>query len=123
MRTVADMVKALEGLPPMTPVQVGLVRPDGGRVVREIDAIEAQEGGIVLLIEGRTPGAASEAPVAHMIEANQTGEAVAARARTSRWRAMTYAIGVATATATRAAADAVSRELRAARRSGCSSKA
>jgi hypothetical protein len=78
MRTVADMVKALEGLPPMTPVQVGLVGPDGGRVVREIDAIEAQEGGIVLLVEGRTPGAASEAPVAHMIEADQTGEAVAA---------------------------------------------
>jgi hypothetical protein len=72
------MVKALEGLPPMTPVQVGLVGPDGGRVVREIDAIEAQEGGIVLLVEGRTPGAASEAPVAHMIEADQTGEAVAA---------------------------------------------
>jgi hypothetical protein len=78
MRTVADMVKALEGLPPMTPVQVGLVGPDGGRVVREIDAIEAQEGGIVLLVEGRTPSAASEAPVAHMIEADQTGEAVAA---------------------------------------------
>jgi hypothetical protein len=78
MRTVADMVKALEGLPPMTPVQVGLVGPDGGRVVREIDAIEAQEGGIVLLVEGRTPGAVSEASVAHMIEADQTGEAVAA---------------------------------------------
>ena len=48
MRTVADMIKALEGLPPMTPVQVGLVGPDGGRVVREINAIEAQGGGIVL---------------------------------------------------------------------------
>ena len=80
MRTVADMIKALEGLPPMTPVQVGLVGPDGGRVVREIDAIEAQEGGIVLLVEGGTPGAASEAPVAHVIEADQTGESVAAPA-------------------------------------------
>lgn len=78
MRTVADMIKALEGLPPITPVQVGLVGPDGGRVVREIDAIEAQKGGIVLFIEGRTPGAASETPVAHVIEADQTGEAVAA---------------------------------------------
>jgi hypothetical protein len=77
MRTVADMVKALEGLPPMTPVQVGLVGPDGGRTVREIDAIEAQGGEIVLLVEGRTPGA-SEAPVAPMIGADQTGEAVAA---------------------------------------------
>jgi hypothetical protein len=54
------------------------VGPDGGHVVREIDAIEAQEGGIVLLVEGGTPGAASEAPVAHMIEADQTGETVAA---------------------------------------------
>lgn len=78
MRTVADMIKALEGLPPMTPVQVGLVGSDGKRVVREIDAIEAQEGGIVLLVEGRTPGAASEAPVAHVIETDQTGETVAA---------------------------------------------
>ena len=78
MRTVADIIKALEGLPPMTPVRVGLVGPDGGRVVREIDAIEAQEGGIVLLVEGRTPGAASEPPGAHMSEADQTGEAVAA---------------------------------------------
>jgi hypothetical protein len=48
MRTVADIIKALEGLPPMTPVQVGLVGPDGGRVVREIDAIEVQEDGIIL---------------------------------------------------------------------------
>jgi hypothetical protein len=78
MRTVADMIKALEGLPPMAPVQVGLVGPDGGRVVREIDAIEAQEGGIVLVVEGRTPSAASEAPVAYVVEAEQTGEAVAA---------------------------------------------
>jgi hypothetical protein len=78
MRTAADMIKALEGLPPITPVQVGLVGPDGGRIVREIDAIEAQEGGIILLVEGRTPGAASETPVAHIIEAEQTGEAIAA---------------------------------------------
>jgi hypothetical protein len=60
MRTVAAMIKALEGLPPMSPVQVGLVGPDGGRGVR-------------------MPGAASEAPVAPMIEADQTGEAVAAQ--------------------------------------------
>ena len=33
MRTVADMMKLLGGLPPGTPVQVGLVGPDGGRVV------------------------------------------------------------------------------------------
>jgi hypothetical protein len=72
------MIKALEGLPPMAPVQVGLVGPDGGRVVREIDAIEAQEGGIVLVVEGLTPSAASEAPVAYVVEAEQTGEAVAA---------------------------------------------
>jgi hypothetical protein len=78
MQTVADMIKALEGLPPITPVQVGLVGPDGGRVVREVDAIEAQEGGIILLVEGHPLGAASEPPVAHMIEADQTGEAVAA---------------------------------------------
>jgi hypothetical protein len=78
MRTAADMIKALEGLPPITPVQVGLVGPDGGRVVHEIDAIEAQEGGIVLWVEGSTPGAASETPVAHVAEAEQTGEAVAA---------------------------------------------
>jgi hypothetical protein len=78
MRTVADMIKALEGLPPMMPVRVGLVGPDGGRVVREIDATEAQEGGIVLLVEGGALGAASEAPGAHMIEADQTGETVAA---------------------------------------------
>jgi hypothetical protein len=78
MRTAADMIKALEGLPPITPVQVGLVGPDGGRVVHEIDAIETQEGGIVLWVEGRTPGAASETPVAHVVKAEQTGEAVAA---------------------------------------------
>ncbi|HEX2279974.1 MAG TPA: hypothetical protein VHN13_23060 [Candidatus Tectomicrobia bacterium] len=78
MRTVADMMKLLGGLPPGTPVQVGLVGPDGGRVVREIDAIEAREDGIVLLIEDRTPGEAPEAPVAHAVETDQTGEAVAA---------------------------------------------
>jgi hypothetical protein len=54
------------------------VGPDGGRVVREIDAIEAREDGIVLLIEDRTPGEAPKAPVAHVVEADQTGEAVAA---------------------------------------------
>jgi hypothetical protein len=72
------MIKALEGLPPMTPVQVGLVGPDGGRVVREIGAIEAQEGGIVLLVEGRAPAEAPKAPGAHVVEADQSGETVAA---------------------------------------------
>jgi hypothetical protein len=78
MRTVADLINALEGLPPMTLVRVGLVGPDGGHMVHEIDTIETQEGGIILVLEGRTPGAASEAPVAPMIGADQTGEAVAA---------------------------------------------
>jgi hypothetical protein len=78
MRTVADMIKALEGLPPTTPVQVGLVGTDGGRVVREIDTIEAREDGIVLLVEDRTPDAVPKASGAHVVEADQTGEAVVA---------------------------------------------
>jgi hypothetical protein len=78
MRTVANMIKALEGLPPTTPVQIGLVGLDGGRVVREIDAIEAREGGIVLLVEDRAPDAAPKASGAHVVETDQTGEAVAA---------------------------------------------
>jgi hypothetical protein len=78
MRTVADMIKALGGLPPMTPVQIGLVEPDGGRVVREIDTIEVREDGIVLLVEDRAPDEVPKASGAHVVEADQTGEAVAA---------------------------------------------
>lgn len=74
MRTVIDMIKALEGFSPTTPVQIGLVGPDDGLVVHEIAAIEAREGGVVLLVEGHTP---SEARKARVVEADQTGEAIA----------------------------------------------
>lgn len=52
-----------------------------------------------------------------------TTQPVAAFASRVRWRAMTYASGVAISTAITAAADAASREFPAARSRGCSSKA
>ncbi len=52
-----------------------------------------------------------------------TTHPVAARDSHDRCRAMTYAIGVASSTATTAAPSATSRELSAACSSGCSSKA
>jgi hypothetical protein len=78
MRTVVDVIKALQGVPPTTPVQVGLVGPNDGLLVHDIHAIEAHESGVVLLVEGHTPDEVSEAPGAHVVEADQTGEAVAA---------------------------------------------
>ena len=78
MRTAADMIKALADVPPAAPVQVALVGPDGGHVVHEIESIEAREDGVVLRVGGRTPDQASEAPRGPVVEADQTGEAVAA---------------------------------------------
>jgi hypothetical protein len=75
MRTVADVIKALEGFPPTAPVQIGWLRPDNGLVVHEIDAIEAREDGVVLLVAGHTPDTAFEA---RAVEADQTGEVIAA---------------------------------------------
>ena len=74
MRTVVDIVRALEGFPPTAPVQIGLAGPDDGRVVRDIHAIEVHESGILLLVECHTPGEASEAST---VGADQTGEAIA----------------------------------------------
>jgi hypothetical protein len=86
MRTVADMIKALEGLPPMAPVQVGLVGPDGGRVVREIDAIEAQEGGIVLVVGPHAQrGVRGACGVRGRGGADRGGGRRAAAARSPRW--------------------------------------
>jgi hypothetical protein len=77
MRTVVDIIKALEGFPPTAPVRIGLVGPDDGLVVHEIDAINARQGGVVLLVECHTPYEASEAPEARVVEPDQTGEAIA----------------------------------------------
>jgi hypothetical protein len=78
MRTVADMIKALADVPPAAPVRVALTGPDGGHVVHEIEAIEVREGGVTLQVGGRAPDLASEAPRGRVVEADQTGEAVAA---------------------------------------------
>jgi hypothetical protein len=72
------MIKALADVPPAAPVQVALTGPDGGRVVHEIEAIEVREGGVTLRVGGRTLDQASGAPGARAVEADQTGEAVAA---------------------------------------------
>jgi len=78
MRTVADMIKALADVPPAAPVRVALTGPDGGHVVHEIEAIEVREGGVALRVGDRTPDQASGAPGARAVEADQTGEALAA---------------------------------------------
>jgi hypothetical protein len=78
MRTVADMIKALADVYPAAPVRVALAGPDGERVVHEIEAIEVREGGVALLVGGRTPGEVSETPGARAAGEDQTGEAVAA---------------------------------------------
>ena len=78
MRAVADMIKALAEVPPTAPVRVVLTGTDGGRVVHEIEAIEVREDRVVLRVGGRIPDQASEAPGARVVEADQTGEAVAA---------------------------------------------
>jgi hypothetical protein len=83
MRTVIDVIRALAGLPPTAPVQIGLAGPDDRRVVCDIRVIEAREGGVVLLVEGHTPG---EAPAARAVEADQTGAAIAAP---PAWSALT----------------------------------
>src|SRR5690606_13977296 len=75
MRTVSDVIIALEGVPPTAPVQIGFVGPDGKRAVHNIHAVEAHKDGVVLLVEGYVPG---EAPEARGVEADQTGEAIAA---------------------------------------------
>jgi hypothetical protein len=77
MRTVVDLIKALEGFSPTTPVQVGLVGPDDGLVVHEIHTIEAREGAVILLVESHGSDAASKKPEERMVEADQTGEAIA----------------------------------------------
>ena len=59
-------------------MQVALTRPDGGRVVHEIEAIEVREGGVTLRVGGRATDQASEAPRERVVEADQTGEAVTA---------------------------------------------
>ena len=59
-------------------MRVALTGPDGGHVVHEIEAIEVREDGVVLRVGGRIPDQASEAPGARVVEADQTGEAVAA---------------------------------------------
>lgn len=74
MRTVVDIVRALEGFPPSAPVHIGLAGLDDGRVVRDIHAIEVHESGILLVVECHAPGEAYEARTA---EADQTGEAIA----------------------------------------------
>jgi hypothetical protein len=74
MRTVVDIVRALEGFPHNAPVQIGLVGPDGRRVVHHIHAVEVHEHGIVLRIDGDTPDGPSKARTS---EADQTGEAIA----------------------------------------------
>jgi hypothetical protein len=78
MRTVIDIIKALEGFPHTTPVQIGLVGSDGGRVVHDIHAIEAHESGVVLLVESHASAKASVEPEERTAEADQTGEAIAA---------------------------------------------
>jgi hypothetical protein len=77
MRTVVDLIKALEGFSPTTPVQVGLVGPDDGLVVLEIHTIEAREGAVILLVESHGSDEASKKPEERMVEADQTGEAIA----------------------------------------------
>lgn len=74
MRTVVDIIKALEGFPPNAPVQVGLVGADGRRVVHHIHAVEVHEHGIILRVDGYTPDRPSKVRTSGT---DQAGEAIA----------------------------------------------
>jgi hypothetical protein len=77
MQTVVDIMKALQGFPPTAPVQVGLVASDGQRMLRDIQAVEVHDTGIVLQVEHQQPDEQFKVPQGGPGEADHKGEAIA----------------------------------------------